>query len=176
VSVLVRTNFQIGAAAALRRAAVAADPQLPLQRIITMADVAHEAEWDGQLSARFLTTLTLIGVGPFIAGLYAVTAHAVSQRRREFAIRIALGARAAHIGRAVVVRASWQAAPGLLAGIIFTMIWDAVLFSGRVNLRVAQPGVLVPVAVILTIVVLIACAVPAVRAARLDPSSVLRGE
>jgi ABC-type antimicrobial peptide transport system permease subunit len=74
------------------------------------------------------------------------------------------------------VRASWQAALGLLAGIIFTMTWDAVLFSGRVNLRFAQPGVLVPVAVILTFVVLIACAVPAVRAARLDPSSVLRGE
>ena len=176
VSVLVRTHSQTGAAAALRRAAVAADPQLPLQRIITMADVAHEAEWNGRLSARFLTTLTLIGVGLVIAGLYAVTAHAVSQRRREFAIRMALGARAAHIGRTVVVRASWQAALGLLAGIIFTMTWDAVLFSGRVNLRFAQPGVLVPVAVILTFVVLIACAVPAVRAARLDPSSVLRGE
>ena len=61
----------------------------------------------------------------------------------------------------------------LLAGIIFTMTSDAVLFSGRVNLRFAQPGVLVPVAVILTIVVLIACAVPAVRAARLDRAAAL---
>ena len=45
------------------------------------------------------------------------------------------------------------------------MIWDAVLFSGRVNLLFAQPDVLVPVAMILMMVMLIACAVPALRAA-----------
>ena len=142
---------------------------------MTMADVAHEAEWNGRLSARFLTTLTLIGVGLVIAGLYAVTAHAVGQRRREIAIRMALGARGTHVGRAVLARAAWQVALGLLTGIICTMIWDAVLFS-RVNLRFAQPDVLVPVAVILMLVMLVACALPALRAARLDPGSVLRGE
>ena len=76
---------------------------------------------------------------------------------------------------AVLARAAWQVALGLLTGIICTMIWDAVLFS-RVNLRFAQPDVLVPVAVILMLVMLVACALPALRAARLDPGSVLRGE
>ena len=61
--------------------------------------------------------LTLIGVGLGIAGLYAVTAHAVGQRRRELAIRIALGALAMHVGRSVLIRACWQVALGLLAGI-----------------------------------------------------------
>ena len=176
VSILVRSRGQTGTAAALRAATAAADPQLPLQRIMTMADVVHEAQWNGRLSARFLTTLTLIGVGLVIAGLYAVTAHAVGQRRREIAIRMALGARASHVGRAVMARAGWQVALGLLAGIVCTMIWDAVLFSGRVNLRFAQPDVLVPVAVILTVVMLVACGVPALRAARLEPGSVLRAE
>jgi predicted permease len=175
-SVLVRTRGEEATAAALRAATAAADPQLPLHRVMTMAEVAHEAEWNGRLSARFLTTLTLIGVGLVVAGLYAVTAHAIGQRRREIAIRMALGARAGHIGRAVLARACWQVALGLLAGIVCTMIWDAVLFSGRVNLRFAQPDVLVPVAVMLTIVMLVACAVPVLRASRLDPGSVLRAE
>lgn len=176
VSILVRTRGEAGTAEALRATTAVVDPQLPLQRILTMADIAHEAQWNGRLSARFLTTLTLIGVGLVIAGLYAVTAHSVGQRRREIAIRMALGARAAHVGRAVLTRAGWQVALGLLAGIIFTMIWDAVLFSGQVNLRFAQPDVLVPVAVILLVVMLVACAVPALRAARLNPGSVLRAE
>jgi predicted permease len=175
-SVLVRSRSETGTAAALRAAAVAIDPQLPLQRIMTMGDVVHEAEWNGRLSARFLTTLTLIGLGLVLAGLYAVTAHAVRQRRRELAIRLALGAQATHVGRSVVVRACGQVALGLFAGIICTMIWDAVLFSGGVNPRFAQPDVLVPVAVILVVVMLVASAVPAVRAARLDPGSILREE
>ena len=176
VSVLVRVVSETGTAAALRRATVAADPHLPLQRIMTLGDVAHEAEWNGRLSARFLTTLTLIAAGLVIAGLYAVTAHAVGQRRRELAIRKALGAQARHVGGAVLIRASWQVALGLLAGIICTMIWDAVLFSGRVNLRFAQPDVLLPVSLLLIVVLLLACAVPALHASRLDPGPVLRSE
>jgi putative ABC transport system permease protein len=105
-----------------------------------------------------------------------VTAHGVGQRQREIALRMALGAHTGHVTRIVLVRATWQVAAGLMFGIICTMIWDAALFSGSLNTRFAQPDVLLPVAGVLTLVMLLACLVPAHRAARLDPGSVLRGE
>jgi putative ABC transport system permease protein len=158
-------GLTLAAAAALRAATAAADPQLPLQRIMTMADVAHEAQWNGRLSARFVTTLTLIGVGLVVAGC-------TLSRRMQWGSEDARSPSAWRSARGRLT----SAALGLLAGVVFTMIWDAVLFSGRVNLRFAQPDVLVPVAVILTVVMLVACAVPALRAARLNPGSVLRAE
>lgn len=163
-------------ASALRTTAAALDPGLPVDRLRTMTDVRHEAEWNGRLSLAALTTLTLLGVCLVTAGLYASTAHGVVQRRRELAVRMALGAQQTHVARIVLQRATWHVTLGLLAGVICTIIWDSVLFSGRPNLRSAAPDIVLPVAAILTVVMLIACLVPAQRAARVNPASVLKGE
>lgn len=163
-------------ASALRTAAAALDPELPIDRLRTMTEVRHEAEWNGRLSAAALTTLTLLGVCLVTAGLYAVTAHTVAERRREIAIRMALGARTTHVRRIVLQRAIWQVTLGLAFGIICTMIWDAVLFTGRPDLRFAAPDIVFPVAAVLALVILIACLGPAERAARLNPAAILKGE
>ena len=162
-------------ASALRTTAAALDPELPVDRLRTMTDVRHEAEWNGRLSAAALTMLTLLGVCLVTAGLYAVTAHGVVQRRREIAVRMALGAQRTHVTRIVLQRATWQVALGLVMGIICTVVWDSVLFSGRPDLSSAAPGIVIPVAGVLTLVTLIACLVPARRAAGLNPASVLKG-
>ena len=76
----------------------------------------------------------------------------------------------------VLMRASWQVMLGLTVGVVCTMAWDAVFFSGRANVRFVRPDVLLPVAALLAIVMFTACIVPAQRAARLDPLRALRAE
>jgi ABC-type antimicrobial peptide transport system permease subunit len=56
------------------------------------------------------------------------------------------------------------------------MAWDAVFFSGRINLRFRSPDVLLPVASVLVLIMFVACVIPARRAARLDPVAALRGD
>ena len=63
-----------------------------------------------------------------------------------------------------------------MLGIICTAFWDAVLFTGRIDARCAAPHVVLPVAAVLTVVMLIASLVPAQRATRLQPAAVLKGE
>lgn len=65
---------------------------------------------------------------------------------------------------------------GLTIGILCTMAWDAVFFSGRINLRFRSPDVLLPVASVLVLIMFVACVIPARRAARLDPVAALRGD
>jgi hypothetical protein len=70
----------------------------------------------------------------------------------------------------------FDGAAGLVAGILCTLAWDAAFFSGRVDTRFADPKVLVPVALVLTLVTITACAVPVRRATRLNPVVALRQE
>jgi ABC-type antimicrobial peptide transport system permease subunit len=109
-------------------------------------------------------------------GLYAVTANAVGQRRRELALRMALGARTSHVRRIVLQRAAWQVGLGLVLGIICTSIWDAVLFTGKIDARFAAPDVLLPVSGVLMMVMLTASLAPAERATRLPPAAILKRE
>jgi putative ABC transport system permease protein len=174
-SLLVRNTAAPGSLTAVLRQTIAAiDPNLPLYRVRTMQQVAYEAEWNGRVSNRFVITLGLLALSLSIVGLYAVTAHAVAQRRQEIGLRMALGARSADVRRLILRRAIFQVALGLVAGTAGAIAWDALFFSGRVDVRFAAPGVLIPIAALLVLVTAVACVVPLRRAIRLDPSTALR--
>ena len=154
----------------------AIDPSLPLYRAMTMERAIEEAEWNGRLSGRLALSVTLLALALSVVGLYAVTAHAVSQRTQEIGIRMALGARPVQLGWLVARRAALQVGWGLLLGVLFTFTWDALLTSGRFDIRFASPGNLIPVAAVLSGAVFLASFAPARRATRLDPAVVLRGD
>jgi hypothetical protein len=174
-SLLVRNTAAPGSLTAVLRQTIAAiDPNLPLYQVRTMQQVAYEAEWNSRVSNRFVITLGLLALALSIVGLYAVTAHAVAQRRQEIGLRMALGARSADVRRLILRRAIFHVALGLVAGTAGAMTWDAVFFSGRVDVRFAAPGVLIPIAALLVLVTAVACVVPLRRAIRLDPATALR--
>jgi len=154
----------------------AIDPNLPLYRAMTLARAIEEAEWNGRVSGRLLLSITFLLLSLSVVGLYAVTAHAVGQRTQEIGIRVALGARPLHVRWFVARHALLQVVLGLVIGTLFTLAWDVVFFSGRVDLRFASLGNLFPVASLLSLAVLIACIVPVRRATRLDPVAALRGD
>jgi ABC-type antimicrobial peptide transport system permease subunit len=141
-----------------------------------MIQVIDEAEWVGRVSSRIVRFISMIAFAFSIIGLYAVTAHAVAARTNEIGVRMALGARPAHVRRIILGRAGMQVAMGLGLGILGTMAWSAAFFTGRIDARLANPDVIAPVAALLAAGTIGACLIPLRRAIRLDPVSTLRQE
>ena len=129
---------------------------------------------------RFLASGT--SVGALLAllfsavGLYAVTAYSASQRTREIGLRVALGARPGQVQWLVLRRALWQLAIGLSLGIAAALSVGQLLGSQLFGTGALEPTTLISIVAILTSVALLACVVPARRAARLDPMVALRSE
>ena len=155
---------------------MAVDADLPLYRLMTMSQVIEEAQWNGRVSHRLITALTIIALGLAVIGLYAVTAHAVGLRTQEIGVRMALGAQARDVRMLVLGRAAFQVAIGLVLGVVGAMLWSRTFSSGRVDLSFTSPRVLAPVIALLAIVTVAACLVPVRRATRLDPVAALRQE
>jgi predicted permease len=162
--------------ARLREELRAIDPNLPLYRVATMAKAIDDAEWNGRVATRLIFSITLVVLGLSIVGLSAVTTHGVVQRTQEIGIRMALGARPWQVRWLVVRRALVQVAIGLAAGVLCTLAWDAVLYSGDPNPRLTTGNNLLPASAVLCLTVLLACLLPARRATRLDPVKALRAD
>ncbi|MGH9373318.1 MAG: FtsX-like permease family protein, partial [Vicinamibacterales bacterium] len=174
-TLMVRSGTETTALVVLLRTEVAAiDDNLPLYRIRTMSQVIRDAAWNGRVANRLFLTLTFIAMTLAIAGLYAVTAHGVSQRRQEIGVRMALGAQPRQIVRLIARRVAAHVAIGFLAGIALTKLWDSTFSSGRADVTATDPQSLLAVAGILTVMAAIACFVPARRATRLDPVAAIR--
>jgi putative ABC transport system permease protein len=176
-SLIVRSALDTaGITALLRREVMAIDPDLPLYRTATIAQVIEDAQWNGRVSHRLITVLTLIALLVSVVGLYAATSHSVSQRTQELGIRIALGARRPDVRRLILKQAGLQVALGLLLGIMGSMLWTSAFFSGRVDASLIRPSVFLRVCLVLTLVTLAACAVPLRRATAIDPVAALRDD
>jgi putative ABC transport system permease protein len=127
-------------------------------------------------------TLTLLGAFAIVAitlavvGLYGVIAYGVTQRRREFGVRIALGAQRRQIARIVVGEGGRIAVAGIAIGILGAMGTTRLLSSLLFDVDPHDPGVLSAVVAGLVVVALLACIEPARRATRVDATEVLRGE
>ena len=99
-SLLIRGRAESDTLAPLVRAEVSKlDANLPAYRFRTMAQVERDALWNGRVSSNLFLMLTFIAVALSTVGLYAVTAHGVTQRAQEIGLRMALGARPWHVTR-----------------------------------------------------------------------------
>ena len=174
---VVRTTVAPEAAVAAARGQIAAfDKDLALTQVATLQDVV-----DGSMTeARFRTTLLtgFAGVALLLAalGIYGVLAYFVSQRARELGIRLALGARPAALFRLVVGQGMRPVAVGAALGLggaaAVTTLMQSLLF-GVTPVDPAAYGVATAVLAAISVV---ACAVPALRATRVDPLVALRDE
>jgi ABC-type antimicrobial peptide transport system permease subunit len=145
-----------------------------VSRARTLPQVRHDADWNGRVSNRLFMFLTLIAVALATVGLYAVTAHGVSQQRHEIGIRMALGAGTTRIVRRVVRRLLVQTVVGFGAGVALTTAWAWMFSSGSATIRTTDPMSLAMVGLMLTVLVSIAAIVPSRRASRVDPLVAIR--
>jgi putative ABC transport system permease protein len=174
---MVRNRADTGSVASqLRHAVMTLDPTLPLYQMRTMAQAIRDAQWNGRLAERIFFLITLIAAALSTVGLYAVTAHGVSQRSQEIGVRMALGAQPSQVVRMILRGVLVQLAVGFALGVAGTLLWDWAFSSGRPNVRVTDPETLIMVAAMLGTLAAIACAVPARRATHLDPVAAIRHE
>jgi putative ABC transport system permease protein len=152
------------------------DPEQPVYDIQTM-----DALLDRSLGQRWLSMLLLIAFATASLtlasiGLYGVMAYAVTQRAREFGVRIALGARPRDVLRLVVTQAARLAATGALIGLAVAWLATRALQSLLFNVPARDLPSFVAAALVLAAVALLASYLPARRAARVDPIRTLRSE
>jgi predicted permease len=152
------------------------DPNLPVQNLRTMEQQVS----DNVSSDRLLSVLSasFAGLATALAaiGLYGVLAFTVSQRTREFGVRMALGASPAGLRRLVLRQVVWFTVLGGAIGLGLAMITGHLARALLYELRSADPAVMVTSAVILALVALGAGFVPSLRASRIDPMRALRWE
>ena len=116
----------------------------------------------------------LLALALALLGVYGVMAYAVSQRRREIGVRMALGAQRADIMRLVVGLGLRLTLTGIAAGAIIGLLVTRVLSSVLYGISATDPVALVTVGISLMVVALVACYVPARWAAKVDPMRALR--
>jgi putative ABC transport system permease protein len=109
-------------------------------------------------------------------GIYGVLSYAVTQRTREIGVRVALGASIGDVTRMVVGHGIALTALGIAIGTGVALAVTRSMTRLLVGVKAADPAIYVAVAALLSIVALVACYVPAARAARVDPTVALREE
>lgn len=173
--VVLRTNGEPDALVPLVRQTLArVAPGVPLFDVQTLEQ--HIAfsffllEMAATLLAVFGATAALLAA----LGLYGVIAQGVAARTREIGVRMSLGATAADVGRLVVQQGLGLAAAGIAVGLVGAVAVTRVFESQLLGVSPLDPAAFAATTVLLAATALLACAVPAWRAARLDPVRALR--
>jgi putative ABC transport system permease protein len=176
MAVVLRTTEPALAAAGLRAAVAEADPGVPVARLRSGEDLLETAVAERRFVSRLLTAFAAAAAGLVAVGVAGALAQFVSQRRREMAVRLALGARPSQVLALALRHGLAPVAAGVGAGLLLAPLGGRALEPMLFEVSAADPVSLVAVATGLAAVALAASALPARRAARLEPALVLRGE
>lgn len=156
------------------------DPNLPLYFVGTPKVLLKESLAENYILAMLFSIFSLLGVAFSAVGLYGVMSFSVNQRIQEFGIRLALGADARTILHTVLRQGLRQLGAGIVLGLLVAAILLSLLKKPIAALLFqvdpADPFVYTSVILLLGIVALAACLVPARRATQVDPMAVLRAE
>src|SRR5262245_17531037 len=164
------------AAQGARREIAQMDSRLPAFGVMMAEENLSIAYWGPRVAAGMASTFGVLALVLATLGLYSVMTYAVSQRRREIGIRMALGASLRDALRLIISQGMRMALIGIALGLVCAFALTRVLTSLLLGVGATDPGAFVGVAVLLVVVALLACYIPARRASRVDPLVVLRQE
>lgn len=152
------------------------DPDVPFYRIASLPTLVARSEARRQFILACLTAFSAVVLALAMIGVYGILALFVSSRKRELALRMALGASAAGVFRLVLRQGLALAFIAIVAGIGASAVLGKFLEAMLYGVRNGDPMTLVSVALTLVVASVIACAVPAWRASRVSPEAALRDE
>ncbi len=159
---------------ALRVAVQTVDRDLPVYRVRTLDEQLGFALSKARFGSLLLLVFAALAVGLAAVGVYGVLSQTVNARRREIGLRMAVGAAAGEVQRLVLRQGMTVALAGALAGVALSLAASGALRSLLYGVPSRDPWTIAAVAVVLLVVALAACLLPAHRAARVDPMTVLR--
>ena len=177
VALMVRTSADLGNATPLVQEAMrAVQPDLAFFNIMTMNQYLAQRRWVFRVFGLMFSVFAGIALILSAVGLYSVTAHSVTQRTQEIGIRVAHGAHPRQVTWLVLRRALVQLGIGLPIGLAGAAAVGQLLQSVVVQTSATDPLILGTIVLVLAVVAVVACIIPAQRASRLDPMVALRVE
>jgi putative ABC transport system permease protein len=177
IAILIRTASNPGPiVSALRSQVLAIDKELPLSDVDTMNDSLAGETADQRFETTAVSLFAALALILAAVGVYGVVAFSMSLRTHEIGVRMALGAQHGDVLRIVIREGMLMAGIGIAVGIGGALALTRFLRSLLFEIRPTDPLTFVAVAILLALVALAACYIPARRAMRVDPMVALRYE
>jgi predicted permease len=170
------TNNPAALASAVENAVRRVDPQIPLRDILPMPEVVAGSISQQRFSTLLLGTFAGLALTLAAIGIYSVLSYSVKRRVNEIGIRMALGARLGDVLRMIILEGMKLVIFGVAIGIAAALTLGRVMSSLIYQVKPSDPLTFVAVAGLLGAVAFLASAIPAYRAARVDPMKALRYE
>jgi putative ABC transport system permease protein len=175
MSLVVRAHGNTNAlTAAIRDAVWSVDKDLPISRVATMRELVDRSLSDRRFAMILFVAFGFTALVLAAVGIHGVLSGSVTERVREIGVRAALGASPADVVRMVLRRGMTLTGAGVLLGLIAAALATRVVASMLFGVSRLDAATYLGVAALLSAVAAVACVLPAMRAARLDPSSTLK--
>jgi putative ABC transport system permease protein len=174
---VVRTAVEpLSLVAAVRGAVRSLDKDVPFSQVATVEQLLAKSVSRRRLNLSLLGVLAVIALALAAAGVYGIMSHAVMTRTHEIGVRVALGAQALDVYRLVVGRCMKLVLAGMAIGLISSVALTRLMVKLLYGISASDPVTFIAVSVLLLVVALVACWVPARRATKVDPLVALRHE
>jgi predicted permease len=170
---IVRTSAPLSIVPSLQRALRDVDPELTFRKFRTIDAVQSEAMTTSRVQALLLASLAAIALTLCIAGVYGVVANSVVERRREFGVRIALGATPIQTLKTAASAGIVLAVCGAAAGVALSLVVTRVMRQLIVGVGVNDPFTIVAAVAVVVLTASAAAILPALRTLRLNVTSIL---
>jgi putative ABC transport system permease protein len=165
-----------GLAAAARREVLAVDKDQPIADVKSMEQLLSESVAGRRFSMLLLSLFAAVALVLAGVGIYGVMSYSVTQRTREIGIRMALGASGSEVLKMIAGQGMAVVFIGIVIGIVSSLALSRWMESLLFGVSATDPLTFIAIPIILSAVALAACAVPALRATKVDPMVALRYE
>jgi putative ABC transport system permease protein len=177
INLLVRTEVEpLSLVSAVRAQVAALNKDQAVFNVRTMEQAVAQSVAPRRFSMLLLTVFAIVALALASLGTYGLMSYAVAQRTREIGVRMALGARVSDVLKLVIGQGMKLAFVGVALGLVASVALTRTIKNLLFNVSATDPVTFAAIALLLALVALLACFVPARRAARVNPMIALRGE
>jgi putative ABC transport system permease protein len=176
-TLVVRTTVEpMSVSESVRQAIWRVDPDQPMWKIRSVQFLVERSVADRKFLMALMLVFAALALALTVIGLYGVISYLVNQRTQEIGIRMALGAQVHHIMQLILKHGVVLVALGVVIGLIAAVVLTRLMAHMLYGVTATDPATFSAIALLLTFIALVACYLPARRAAHVDPAIALRSE